>query len=97
MTKVLTTLILTYCTTEQKINNDTEKAVFFISILNFSVLNLISRLVDDQTVAEKLIDIWPDIKKLMVFGKNCLSPNSLSQKAMLIYMMQLLICLHQQS
>ena len=97
MTKLLTTLILTYYTTGQKINNDTEKTVFFISILNFSVLNLFCRWVADQTVAERLIDIWPNIKKVDDFWQNCLSPSSLSQKAMLIYMMQLLICLHQQS
>ena len=66
MTKLLTTLILTYYTTEQKINNDADKTgrLIFISIPNFSVLNLFYRWVASQTVAERLIDIWPNIKKV---------------------------------
>ena len=58
------TLILTYYTTEQKISNDTEKTDsqhFFISILNFSVLNLFCRWDADQTFAERLMDIWLNI------------------------------------
>ena len=66
MTKLLTTLILTYYTTEQKINNDADKTgrLIFISILNFSVLNLFYGWVASQTVAERLIDVWPNIKKV---------------------------------
>ena len=66
MTKLLATLILTYYTTEQKINNDADKTgrLIFISILNVSVLNLFYRWVASQTVAERLIDVWPNIKKV---------------------------------
>ena len=60
-------MILTYYTTEQKISNDAEKTDsqhFFISIRNFSVLNLFCRWDADQTFAERLIDIWLNIEKV---------------------------------
>ena len=59
MTKLLTTLILTYSTIEPKINYDIEKTDrrIFISILNFPGLNLFCGWVADQIVAERLIDI----------------------------------------
>ena len=65
MTKLLTTLILTYSTIEPKINYDIEKTdrCIFISILNFSGLNLFCGWVADQTVAERLIDICPNVVK----------------------------------
>ena len=65
MTKLLTTLTLTYSTIEPKINYDIEKTDrrIFISILNFSGLNLFCGWVADQTVAERLIDICPNVVK----------------------------------
>ena len=83
MTKLLTTLILTYDTTEQQINSATEKTDRhdFISILNFSVLNLFCRWFPDQTVPERLKDIWPSIKKVDDFWQklpNCKQPKSKS-------------------
>ena len=56
MTKLHTTLILTYYTMKQKMIQRRQTCIF-VSILNFSVLNLFCRWVADQTVAERLIDI----------------------------------------
>ena len=58
-----------------------QRRQFFISILNFSVLNLFCRWVADQTVAERLIDIWPNIKKVDDFWQKLLKSKQPKSKS----------------
>ena len=53
----------------------------FISILNFAVLNLFCRWVADQTFAERLIDIWPNIKKVDDFWQKLPKSKQLKSKS----------------